>query len=173
MLELKEAILKKFVEAFSQGGDGVLRYQGRLCVPNVDDLRDEEEYCGIWVIVDQMMKSAHFIPLNISNSAEDYAKLYLREMMCLGTRVKISTTFHPQTDGQAERTLQTLEDKLRACVIDFKDNWDDHLPLIEFAYYNSNPSSIGMAQFEALYSRRCRSPALIGPVLVHEAMEKV
>lgn len=50
-----------------------------------------------------------------------------------GTKVKLSTTFHPLTYGQAERTIQTLEDMLRACVIDFKGNWDDHLPLIGFA----------------------------------------
>ncbi|WMV24395.1 hypothetical protein MTR67_017780 [Solanum verrucosum] len=76
----------------------------------------------------------------------------------IGTKVKLSTTFHPQIDGQVERTIQTLEDMLRACVNDFKGNWDDHLPLIEFAYNNSNHSSIDMALFEALYSRRCRSP---------------
>ena len=72
--------------------------------------------------------------------------------------MKLSTAFHPQTDGQAERTIQTLEDMLRECVIDFRGNWDDHLPLIEFSYNNSYHSSIGMAPFEALYGRRCRSP---------------
>ncbi|WMV30388.1 hypothetical protein MTR67_023773 [Solanum verrucosum] len=86
------------------------------------------------------------------------------------------------TDGQAEHTIQTLEDVLRACVIDFKGNWDDHLPLIEFAYNNSYHSSIVMAPFEALYDKRCRYPigwfelgevALIVPELVQEAMEKV
>ncbi|WMV25734.1 hypothetical protein MTR67_019119 [Solanum verrucosum] len=100
----------------------------------------------------------------------------------LGTKVKLSTTFHPQTDGKEESTIQTLEDMLRACLIDFKGTWDDYLPLIEFAYNNSYHSSIGMKPFEALYGRRCRSPiawfevgevALIGPELVHEAMEKV
>ncbi|KAH0720584.1 hypothetical protein KY290_005079 [Solanum tuberosum] len=72
--------------------------------------------------------------------------------------VKLSMTFHPQTDGQAERKIQTLEDMLRARVIDFKGNWDDHLRLIEFSYNNNYHSSIGMAPFEALYVRRCRSP---------------
>src|SRR5687767_4051375 len=100
----------------------------------------------------------------------------------LGTKVKLSTTFHPQTDGQAERTIQTLEDMLRACVIDFQGSWDEHLPLIEFAYNNSYHASIQMAPFEALYGRKCRSPvgwfevgeiALIGRDLVFEAMEKV
>ena len=96
--------------------------------------------------------------------------------------MNLSTAFHPQTAGQAERTIQTLEDMLRACVIDFKGSWDDHLPLIEFAYNNSYHSSIQMAPYEALYGRRCRSPigwfevgeaGLIGPDLVHQAMEKV
>ena len=94
----------------------------------------------------------------------------------------MSTTFHPQTDGQAERTIQTLEDMLRVCVIDFQGSWDENLPLIEFAYNNSYHASIEMAPFEALYGRKCRSPvgwfevgeiALIGPDLVFEAMEKV
>ena len=63
----------------------------------------------------------------------------------MGTRLSISTAFHPQTDGQSERTIQTLEDMLRACTMDFKGSWDDHLPLAEFAYNNSYYTSIGMA----------------------------
>ena len=156
-----------------------------------------------------MTKSAHFLPVRANFTAEDYAGLYIKEIVRLhgvpvsiisdrgaqftanfwksfqkglGTQVNFSTAFHPQTDGQAERTIQTLEDMLRACVIDFKGNWDDHLPLIEFAYDNSYHSSIQMAPYEALYGRRCRSPIgwfevgeaqLIGPDLVHQAMEKV
>ena len=72
----------------------------------------------------------------------------------------MSTAFHPQTDGQSERTIQVLEDMLRACVIDFGARWDQHLPLAEFAYNNNYHSIIQMAPFEALYGRRCRS--LIG-----------
>ena len=72
----------------------------------------------------------------------------------------MSTTFHPQTDGQSERTIQVLEDMLRACLIDFGDRWDRHLPLAEFAYDNNYHFSIQMAPFKALYGRRCRS--LIG-----------
>jgi len=75
----------------------------------------------------------------------------------LGTKVKLSTTFHPQMDGQVEHTIQNLEDMLRACIIDFKGNWDYHLPLIEIANNNNYYSSIAMAPFEALYGRRCRS----------------
>ncbi|KAL4195087.1 hypothetical protein AMTRI_Chr05g62760 [Amborella trichopoda] len=76
----------------------------------------------------------------------------------MGTRLTFSTAFHPQTDGQSERTIQTLEDMLRACVIDFTGSWDEHLPLIEFAYNNSFQASIQMAPYEVLYGRKCRSP---------------
>ncbi|GJS41955.1 putative reverse transcriptase domain-containing protein [Tanacetum coccineum] len=94
----------------------------------------------------------------------------------------MSTAYHPQTDGQSERTIQTLEDMIRACVIDFGGNWDVHLPLAEFSYNNSYHSSIRCALFEALYGRKCRSPvlwakisesSLIGPELVQETTDKV
>ncbi|GKB07953.1 putative reverse transcriptase domain-containing protein [Tanacetum coccineum] len=94
----------------------------------------------------------------------------------------MSTAYHPQTDGQSERTIQTLEDMLRACVTDFGGSWDVHLPLAEFSYNNSYHSSIKCAPFEALYGRKCRSPvlwaeigesSLIGPELVQETTDKV
>ena len=94
----------------------------------------------------------------------------------------LSTTFHPQTDGQSERTIQILEDMLRACVLEFGGSWSNYLPLIEFSYNNSYQASIQMAPFEALYGRRCRSPIgwfelgearLVGPDLVQDAMDKV
>ena len=69
-------------------------------------------------------------------------------------QVNLSTTFHPQTDGQAERTIPTLEDILRACVIEFKGSWDDHIHLIEFSYNNSYHFSIQIAPYEALYGRK-------------------
>ncbi|WMV37503.1 hypothetical protein MTR67_030888, partial [Solanum verrucosum] len=118
--ELKESVLGKSIEAFSQGGDGVLRFQGRLCVPDVGLSRTRRQHDCIWVIVDRMTKSAHFIPIKTSFSAEDYAKLYINEMKGLGTKVKLSTALHPQMDGQAECAIQTLEDMLRECLIDFK-----------------------------------------------------
>ncbi|GKC97764.1 putative reverse transcriptase domain-containing protein [Tanacetum coccineum] len=76
----------------------------------------------------------------------------------LGTQLDMSTTYHPQTGGQSERAIQTLEDMLRACVIDFRIGWDKHLPLVEFSYNNNYHTSIKVAPFEALYGRKCRSP---------------
>ena len=94
----------------------------------------------------------------ISDRRAQFTSYFWRSFQkSIGTQVKLSTAFHPQTDGQTERTIQTLEDMFRVCVIDFRGNWDDHLPLIEFSYKNSFHSSIGMAPFEELYGRRCRS----------------
>ncbi|GKA53738.1 putative reverse transcriptase domain-containing protein [Tanacetum coccineum] len=76
----------------------------------------------------------------------------------LGTCLDMSTAYHPQTDVQSERTIQTLKDMLRACVIDFGKGWDMHLPLVEFSYNNSYHTSIKATLFEALYGRKCRSP---------------
>jgi hypothetical protein len=76
----------------------------------------------------------------------------------LGTNLSISTAFHPQTDGQSERVIQILEDLLRACALEFGESWEEHLSLVEFTYNNSYHSTIGMAPFEALYSRKCRTP---------------
>ncbi|GKA29326.1 putative reverse transcriptase domain-containing protein [Tanacetum coccineum] len=94
----------------------------------------------------------------------------------------MSTAYHPQTDGQSEHMIRTLEDMLRVCVIDFGGSWDVHLPLAEFSYNNSYHSSVKCAPFEALYGRKCRSPilwaeigesSLIGPELIQETTGKV
>ncbi|WMV29677.1 hypothetical protein MTR67_023062 [Solanum verrucosum] len=142
--------------------------------------RTRRQHDFIWDIVDRMKKSAHIIPVKVTYSVEDYAKLYIKKLVKL--HGVAFTAFHPQTDGKAQHTIQTLEDMLRVCVIDFKGNWDDHLPLIEFAYNNRYYSSISMALFEALYGRMCRSLvgwfevgefSLIVPELVYEDIEKV
>lgn len=139
----------------------------------------------IWVIIDRLTKSAHFLPIRKDTSLEKLAEIYIREIVrlhglpvsiisdrdprfkskfwqslqrALGTRLAFSTAFHPQTDGQTERTIKTLEDMLRACIMDFGGNWENRLPLIEFCYNNSYQSSIQMAPYKALYGRRCRSP---------------
>ncbi|GKA70071.1 putative reverse transcriptase domain-containing protein [Tanacetum coccineum] len=140
---------------------------------------------------------------------EKLTRLYLKEMMCrngvpvsiisdrdshftsnfwrslqeaLGTNLDMSTAYHPQTDGQSERTIQTLEVMLRACVIDFGNSWDRHLPLVEFSYNNSYHASIKAAPYEALYRRKFRSPVcwsevgdsqLIGLELSRDTTEKI
>nr|GEX33045.1 putative reverse transcriptase domain-containing protein [Tanacetum cinerariifolium] len=94
----------------------------------------------------------------------------------------MGTAYHPETDGKSERTIQTFEDILHACVIDFGNSWERHLPLVEFSYNNSYHASIKSASFEALYGRKCRSPVcwaevgdaqLTGPELIHETTEKI
>lgn len=134
---------------------------------------------SIWVIVDRLTKSAHFLPVKTIYNADKLAILYIDEIVrlhgvpmsivsdrdskftsrfwqslqtALGTELRLSSAYHPQTDSQSERTIQTLEDLLRMCVLDFQGNWESHLPLAEFAYNNSYHSSIGMAPFEALYA---------------------
>ncbi|GJW05311.1 putative reverse transcriptase domain-containing protein [Tanacetum coccineum] len=111
----------------------------------------------IWVIVDRLTKSAHFLPMREDDTLENLTRQYLKKVVsrhgvpiliisdrdgkftshfwksqnkALGTRLDMSTAYHPQTDGQSERTIQTLEDMLRACVLDFGKGWDKHLPLV-------------------------------------------
>ena len=147
--------------------------------------KTRKQHDAIWVIIDRLTKSAHFLPIRISQSLESLADLYIREIVrlhgipisiisdrdprftsrfwnqlqqALGTKLKFSSAFHPQTDGQSERTIQTLEDMLRACMLEWKGDWDIHIMLAEFAYNNSYHASIGMAPYEALYGRPCRSP---------------
>nr|GEX87637.1 putative reverse transcriptase domain-containing protein [Tanacetum cinerariifolium] len=171
--------------------------------------RTPSGYDSIWVIVDRLTKSAHFLPMKKTNSIEKLAQLYLKEIVCmhgvpvsiisdrnslftsrfwetlqkaLGTQLNLSIAYHPETDGQSERTIQTLEDMLRACAIDFGNSWDRHLPLVEFSYNNSYHASIKATPFEALYERKCRSPVclsevrdsqLTGPELIRETTKKI
>ncbi|GJS05610.1 putative reverse transcriptase domain-containing protein [Tanacetum coccineum] len=126
----------------------------------------------------------HGVPVSIisDRDARFTSRLWQTFQKALGTRLDMSITYHPQTDGQSESTIQTLEDMLRACVIDFGGSWDVHLPLAEFSYNNSYHTSIQCAPFEALYGRKCRSPvlwaeigegSLIRPELVQETTDKV
>ena len=100
----------------------------------------------------------------------------------MGTRLTMSTSFHQQTNGQSEMTIQVLEDILRACVLDHKGRWEEHFPLVEFAYNNGYQASIQMEPYEALYGRLCRSPicwtevgesSIIGLDLIRDTSEKV
>lgn len=171
--------------------------------------KTSRQHDSIWVIVDRLTKSAHFLPVRESYSMDKWAQIYIDEIIArhgvplkvvsdrdsrftskfwaglqreLGTRVALSTAYHPQTDGQSERTIQTLEDMLRACILEFGGSWDMHLPLVEFSYNNSYHSTIGMAPFEALYGRKCRTPlcwretgekVLAGPELVQITHDKI
>ncbi|GJY09759.1 putative reverse transcriptase domain-containing protein [Tanacetum coccineum] len=163
----------------------------------------------IWVIVECLTKSAHFLPMRENDPMEKLMKLYMKEVVtrhgvhvsiisdrdgrftslfwqvlhkALGTRLDMSTAYHPETDSQSDRTIQTLEDMLRACVLDFEKNWDIHLPLVKFSYNNSYHTSIKAAPFEALYGRKYRSPVcwaevgdaqLTGPAIIHETTKKI
>ena len=126
----------------------------------------------------------HGVPVSIvSNRNPRFtSRLWLSIQRSLGMSLNMSITFHPQTDGQTERKIQILEDLLRACVLEFGGNWEDYLPLMEFTYNNSYQDTIGMASYEALYGRRCRTPvcweevgvrSLIGAEIVQMTTEKV
>jgi hypothetical protein len=137
------------------------------------------------MIVDRLTKSAHFLSIKEKYSLDRLAKLYVQEIVklhgvpisivsdrdscftsrfwnalqaALGTKFNFSTAFHPQTDGQSERAIQTPEDMLKSCVMQFKGNWDEHLALMECAYNNNFHSSLGVAPYEALYGKQCRTP---------------
>ncbi|CAN6453606.1 unnamed protein product [Victoria cruziana] len=147
--------------------------------------RTRRQHDAIWVIVDRLSKSAHFLAVRANMPLEGLAELYIREIVrlhgvpkaivsdrdprftsrfskafqnALGTKLKMSSAFYPQTDGQSERMILTIEDMLRACILKWQGEWDRHLPSVEFAYNNSYHASIEMAPFEALYGRPCRAP---------------
>ncbi|GKF77871.1 putative reverse transcriptase domain-containing protein, partial [Tanacetum coccineum] len=114
--------------------------------------------------------------------ADHTSRFWQSLQKALGTQLDMSTAYHPETDGQSERTIQTLEDMLRAYVIDFGKGWEKHLPLVEFSYNNSYHASIKATLFEALYGQKCRSPIcwaevgdvqLTGPEIIHETTEKI
>ncbi|GKA51719.1 reverse transcriptase domain-containing protein [Tanacetum coccineum] len=127
----------------------------------------------------------HGIPVSIICDRDPrFASNFWRSLQnALGTNLDMSIAYHPQTDGQSERTIQTLEDMLRACAIDFGKGWVNHLPLVEFSYNNSYHASIKAAPFEALYGRKCRSPVCLGcswrssitrvQNIIHETTEKI
>ncbi|GKC79445.1 putative reverse transcriptase domain-containing protein [Tanacetum coccineum] len=137
----------------------------------------------IWVIIDRLTKSAHFFPMRETNSTEKLTRLYMKEIVARhGIPVSIISDHDSHFTSRSERTIQTLEDMLRAYKIDFGNGWDRHLPLVEFLYNNSYHTSIKAATFEALYGRKCRSPVcwaevreaqLTGPEIIHETTEKI
>ena len=168
-----------------------------------------QRHDSIWVVVDRLTKSAHFLPIREKFSPQKLAVLFMnhivslhgvrvsiisdrdprftsrfwkRLMKELGVRLNLSTAFHPHTDGKYERTIQTLEDMLRSCVLQFKGHWNEYLPLAEFTYNNNYHSSIEMSPYEALYGKQCRTPLcwnetgerkLLGPEIVQTTVDKV
>jgi transposase InsO family protein len=147
--------------------------------------RTSKGYDSIWVIVYRLTKVTHFIPVNTTYKGSQLAELYMARIVCLhgvpkkivsdhgsqftsrfwkslheniGTKLNSSSVYHPQTDGQTERTNQVLEDMLRACALKHGGSWDKSLPYAEFSYNNSYQVSLKMSPFEALYGRKCRTP---------------
>jgi hypothetical protein len=166
-------------------------------------------YDSIWVVMDHLTKAAHFIPIKTTYNSAVLAELYMSQTVCLygvpkkivsdrgtqftshfwqqlhealGTHLKFSSAYHPQTDGQTERTNQILEDTLRACALQNKIGWGKRLPYAEFSYNNSYQASLKMSPFEALYGRNCRTPLhwdqpgerqVFGPDILLEAEENI
>ncbi|KAA0067841.1 reverse transcriptase [Cucumis melo var. makuwa] len=203
--------------------DGAIVKQGRLCVPNISELKNtilKEAHSSAYAMhqvkpvrlrpggflnplpVPELTKTTCFISIKATSTLDQLARFYVDKIVsqygvpvsivldrdpritfkfwpslqkAMGTWLKFSTSFHSQTDGQSERTIQTSEDMLRACVLQLKGSWDTHLQLMEFAYNNNYQSSIGMAPYKALYGRPCRTSVcwnevgerkLVGPELV-------
>src|SRR3954463_12770863 len=164
---------------------------------------------SIWVIVDRLSKVAHFLPVKTTYQNSKLAELYISRIVSfhgipknivsdrgtqftsrfwkkvqegLGTKLNFSITYHPQTDGQAERVNQILEDMLRACVLEYGSKWEDYLPVAEFSSNNSYQAILQMAPFEFMYGRKCCTPLnwsevgesqIFGPDILREAEEKV
>jgi hypothetical protein len=171
--------------------------------------RTQSGYDFIWAIVDRLTKVAHFIPVKTTYSGLQLAEFYMSRIVCLhgvqkkilsdrgtqftlkfwerlhktmGTQLRFSSAYHPQTDGETKRVNQILEDMLRAYVLQHGTSWDKSLPYTEFSYNNSYQESLKMAPFEMLYGRRCRTPLfwnetgeqkVFGPDILQEAEKQV
>ncbi|KAI3755175.1 hypothetical protein L1987_54970 [Smallanthus sonchifolius] len=171
-LALQEPNLEKeglggMIDQLIKGDGGILKMNKRIWVPIYGNTREEilEEahkskytmHPGSDKIMDKLAQlyvneivTLHGVPLSIVSDRDSRftSRFWKSFQKSLGMKLNLSTTYHPQTDGQSEKTIQTLEDMLRACVIDFGGSWDDHLPLMEFSYNN-----IQAAPFEGLYDR--------------------
>nr|GEZ14640.1 retrotransposon protein, putative, Ty3-gypsy subclass [Tanacetum cinerariifolium] len=171
--DLMQQILEAQVESLKEGNvqkKDLGRMQKQIFEIRTNGIRYHDKY--IWLplheglrdlIMHESHKSKYSIHPGTTKMYQDLRKLYWWPNMkvslqkALGTQLDLSTTYHPETDGQSERTIQTLEDMLWACVIDFGSSWDKHLPLVEFSYNNSYHASIKAALFKALYRRKCRA----------------
>jgi hypothetical protein len=171
--------------------------------------RTRASYDSIWVLVDRLTKVTHFIQVRTTYNSAVLAELYMSQIVCLygvpkkivsdrgtqftshfwqqlhetlGTHLRFSSAYHPQTDGQTQRTNQILKDMLRACALQGKLVWDKRLPYAEFSYNNSYQASLKMSPFQALYRRNCRTPLhwdqpserqVFGPDILLEAEENI
>ncbi|XP_072081170.1 uncharacterized protein [Arachis hypogaea] len=234
--QLFQPVGDKRREEFTKDDEGLWRYKGRICIPDVGSLRRDllleahnsgfSIYPGstkmyydlkkiFWwpgmkggvatvvskcltyqkVKIEHQKPSGMLQPLEIpqwkwEGIAMDFVTGLPRTrsgfwgafQRAFGTKLCLSTAYHPQTNGQSERTIQTLEDMLRACVLDQPGSWDRYMPLVEFAYNNSFHASIGMAPYEALYGQKCQSPlcwyefgevSVLGPDLIAETTENI
>nr|GEW61837.1 putative reverse transcriptase domain-containing protein [Tanacetum cinerariifolium] len=157
--------------------------KNRYPLPRIDDLFDQLQGSSVYLKIDlrsgyhqlrvqeeAIPKTAfrtqygHYefqvMPFGLTNAHAVFMDLMNRAFQkAMGTQLDMSTAYHPETDGQSERTIQTLEDMLRACMIDFGNGWERHLPLVKFSYNNSYHASIKAASFEALYDQKYRSPS--------------
>ena len=161
-------------------GDSGLAHEIDTFSSLADDLHTEE-FC--WLYIREIFR-LHGVLVSIVSDRDPRftAHFWKRFQKTMGTQLTMSNAFHPQTDGQSERTIQILEGMLRACVLDHKGRWEEHLPLVEFTYNNSYLASIQMAPYEALYGRPCRSPicwtevgenSITSPNLIRDTSEKV
>nr|GEZ31260.1 putative reverse transcriptase domain-containing protein [Tanacetum cinerariifolium] len=191
---------RRFIEGFSKIAKPMTKLTQKKVIFNWGDKQEaafqllKQKLCSAPILAlpegaedfvaycDASYKDLGAILMCSSVRSEDLEALSRAFQKALGTRLDMSTAYHPQTDGQSERTTQTLEDMLRACVIDFGNGWERHLLLVEFPYNNSYHASIKDAPFEALYGRKCRSPVcwaevrdaqLIGPEIIQETTEKI
>jgi transposase InsO family protein len=146
--------------------------------------RTRAGYESIWLVVDRLTKAAHFMPVKTTYNSAVLAELYMSRIVflhgipkkivsdrgtlftshflqqlheSLGTHLKFSSAYHPQTDGQTHKTNQILEDVLRASALQDKLGWDKKLPYAEFSYNNNYQANLKMSPFQALYGRNCRT----------------
>ncbi|WMV40840.1 hypothetical protein MTR67_034225 [Solanum verrucosum] len=192
--ELRKKTISGKAQDMVLDAGGVLSFKGRICVPRVDDLiqkmlseshvRVEYNAQQLAMVYVKEIVRLHGVPLSIisDHGMQFTSKFWGKLHEELGTQLTFSTAFHPQMDGQLEKTIQMLEDMLRSCVIDFGEHWDKFILLCEFSYNNSYHSIIGMSLFEALYEKRCRLPLWwfeagdvkpLGIDLVKDAQDKV
>ncbi|WVZ58484.1 hypothetical protein U9M48_008756 [Paspalum notatum var. saurae] len=184
---VKKRINEGRVGDFTLDDSGAIRFRGRLCVPQKAQVKEDilrEAHCSRYTVHPGENKMYQDLKKNYwwKRMKIDVAKYVASCGVCQRVKIehkrsagKLQSLDVPLwpwddiamdfvTDSQSERTIQTLEDMLRSCVLSWHGSWEDHLPLVEFAYNNSYHASIKCAPFEALYGRKCRSPLCWDPV---------